>query len=171
MSSRTATAGTHHATNEPSPPTVSGKQPIGSAIAGGSASSVSDVSRPATIAEHRIWLDVEAGVYATVSFEDYAWALQWRWQITWDRHKRKAYATRSTSDGTRHRRIKLYLHKEVLKRTMKLPPTPKHTMGDHGDGNSLNCERWNLDWATPSQNRRTARPCARPAPASEDIPF
>jgi hypothetical protein len=127
--------------------------------------------------EHRIWLDVEAGIYATVSFEDYAWALQWKWQITWDRHKRKAYATRSTG-GKNTGRYKLYLHKEILKRAMKLPPTPKHTMGDHGDGNSLHCERWNLEWATPSQNRRTARPsacgarpCVDPAPASEDIPF
>jgi hypothetical protein len=119
--------------------------------------------------EHRIWLDVEAGIYATVSFEDYAWALQWCWQITWDRHKRKAYATRSASTHGA-RRVKYYLHKEVLKRSMKLPPTEKHTMGDHGDGNSLNCERWNLEWATPSQNRRTARPPSRPEPVS-DIPF
>lgn len=115
-----------------------------------------------------IWLDVEAGIYATVSFEDYAWALQWRWQITWDRHKRKAYATRSTrtkeSGGVRH---KLYLHKEILKRAMKLPPTRKHTMGDHGDGNSLHCERDNLEWATPSQNRRTAR---APRPREPKVP-
>jgi hypothetical protein len=118
---------------------------------------------------NRIWLDVKAGIYATVSFEDYAWALQWKWQITWDRHKRKAYATRSTWSGGR--RIKLYLHKEILKRAMKLPPTRRHTMGDHGTGDSLNCQRWNLEWATPSQNRRTARLCVRPAPAPEDIPF
>jgi hypothetical protein len=118
---------------------------------------------------YRIWLDVEAGIFATVSFEDYAWALQWKWQITWDRHKRKAYATRSTTIAGR-RRIKLYLHKEILSRTGRLPPTERHTMGDHGDGQSLNCERWNLEWATPSQNRRTARPCARPLPAA-DIPF
>ena len=120
--------------------------------------------------EYRIWLDLDAGIYATVSFEDYAWALQWRWQITWDRHKRKAYATRSASTHG-GRRVKYYLHKEILRRSMKLPPSPKHHMGDHGDGNSLHCERWNLDWATPSQNRRTARQCVRRAPEPEDIPF
>lgn len=119
---------------------------------------------------YRIWLDTACTVCALVSHEDYEWALQWKWQITWDRHKRKAYATRSASTHG-GRRIKYYLHKEVLKRSMKLPPSAKHTMGDHGDGNSLNCERWNLDWATPSQNRRTARPCARPEPVPEDIPF
>lgn len=125
---------------------------------------------------HRIWLDTACTVCALVSFEDYAWALQWKWQITWDRHKRKMYATRSvyvpgeSSCSGRRKRRKLYLHKEILIRSMKLPPTPRHTMGDHGDGNSLNCERWNLEWATASQNRRTARPCARPEPAP-DIPF
>lgn len=119
--------------------------------------------------DNRIWLDVDAGIYATVSIEDHAWALQWCWQITWDRHKRKAYATRSTREGTR--RVKYYMHKEILKRTMKLPPTEKHTMGDHGNGDSLCCERWNLDWATPSQNRRTARQRVRALEPVEDIPF
>lgn len=123
----------------------------------------------ATVRMYRIWLDTAAGIYATVSFEDYAWALQWKWQITWDRHKRKAYATRSTGAKSNGRR-KLYLHKEVLKRTGKLPPTESHTIGDHGDGNSLHCERDNLEWATPSQNRRTARPPTPRAPAA-DIPF
>ena len=127
---------------------------------------------------NRIWLDKDCMICAVVSDEDHAWALQWRWQITWDRHKRKAYATRSTKTHG-GRRIKYYLHKEILIRSLKLPPSPRHTMGDHGDGDSLNCQRWNLEWATPSQNRRTARSPnpsgargrARPAPAVEDIPF
>lgn len=117
---------------------------------------------------NRIWLDVEADIFALVSDVDYDWALAYKWQITWDRHKRKAYATRSTWDGPR--RIKLYLHKEILKRTGILPPTRRHTMGDHGDGDSLNCQRYNIAWATPSQNRRTARPVRAPAPAPE-VPF
>lgn len=120
---------------------------------------------------NRLWLDAAATIFAVVSDEDYAWALQWKWQITWDRHKRKAYATRSTrtkeSGGRRH---KIYLHKEILARTGKLPPTKHHTMGDHGDGQSLNCQRYNLDWATPSQNRKTARQRAAP-PMAQDIPF
>jgi hypothetical protein len=119
---------------------------------------------------NRIWLDVEAGIFALVSDEDHAWALQWCWQITWDRHKRKAYATRSTKvDG---RRVKYYLHKEILKRTELLPPSKRHTMGDHGDGQSLNCCRDNLSWATASQNRLTALPRALPILAeAPDIPF
>lgn len=126
----------------------------------------------------RIWLDKDCTVCALVSPEDYQWALTWKWQITWDRHKRKMYATRSSTEPAdsngRRRRFKLYLHKEVLKRTMKLPPSHKHTMGDHEDGNSLNCQRYNLEWATPSQNRRTARsPASRETrpKAAADIPF
>jgi hypothetical protein len=118
---------------------------------------------------NRVWLDVDAGIYAVVSDEDYAWALQWCWQITWDRHKRKAYATRSTTEDGR--RIKIYLHKAVLGRSGKVQPGEDFTMGDHQDGDSLNCQRDNLEWATPSQNRRTARPAARPRPVAEDIPF
>lgn len=122
------------------------------------------------MSDFRIYLDTGATVFALVSEEDYAWAIQWKWQITWDRHKRKMYATRSTWDGTR--RIKLYLHKEVLKRKGDVQPSPKHHMGDHGDGNSLNCQRRNLKWATPSQNRRTARPPTPPQKQpQEEIPF
>jgi len=137
-------------------------------------------SSPRTVAEiraeanawrecpNRIWLDVANDIYAVVSDEDHAWAMKWRWQITWDRHKRKAYATRSTKTGGRN--IKYYLHKEILKRKDILPPCEKHTMGDHADGHSLNCQRDNLSWATPSMNRRTAR---KPTPKKpvEDIPF
>lgn len=116
---------------------------------------------------NRVWLDVANDIFAVVSDEDYAWAIQWCWQITWDRHKRKAYATRSTVIGGR--RVKKYLHKEILARKDILPPSAKHTMGDHGDGHSLNCQRYNLSWATASMNRRTARP---PVPIiREEIPF
>jgi hypothetical protein len=119
---------------------------------------------------NRIWLDVEAGIFAIVSDEDYAWALQWCWQITWDRHKRKAYATRSTTHAG-GRRLKIYLHKAVLSRSGKVQPGENFTMGDHQDGDSLNCRRNNLEWATPSQNRRTARQSALPPPTMADIPF
>jgi hypothetical protein len=124
---------------------------------------------------YRIWLDSACTVCALVSFEDYEWALQWKWQITWDRHRRKMYATRSTTTGERDqhgrkKRIKIYLHKAVLDRSGKVQPCGKHTMGDHGDGDSLNCQRWNLEWATPSQNRRTARSATRREPPA-DIPY
>jgi hypothetical protein len=139
MSSRTATASPSLSTSELSPPIrgASTEAGNGSGQAAGAGSSASIVSLRVSSTENRIWLDVEAGIYAIVSDEDYAWALQWSWQITWDRHKRKAYATRSASTHG-GRRVKYYLHKEVLKRSGKVQPSEKHHMGDHGDGSSLN---------------------------------
>lgn len=126
-------------------------------------------SRPWQECPYRIWLDVGADIFVVVSQEDYDWARQWKWQITWDKHKRKVYATRSPTIAGQSR-TKIYLHKAIMARKDILPPTKKHTMGDHGDGESRNCQRYNLSWATPSMNRQTARP---PTPKSvlEDIPF
>lgn len=113
---------------------------------------------------YRIYITPDCSEWATVSRGDYVWALSWCWQFTWDKHKRKKYATRSTSlPGGK--RIKIYLHKAVMARADKIPPTPAHTIGDHQDGDSLNCTRENLEYATPSVNRRTARR-VQPAPVS-----
>jgi hypothetical protein len=102
-----------------------------------------------------IWLDPAEGLFAVLDAEDHAWARQWMWDITWDRHGRKPYATRMiTLEG---RRVKVFLHKAVLVRSGKRPPTPNHKIGDHQDGESLNCRRGNLEWATPSMNRRNIK--------------
>lgn len=101
-------------------------------------------------------------IFCIVSNEDFAWASQWRWQFTWDRHRKKMYATRSTREAG-NRRVKYYMHKQILERTGKVQPSPKHTIGDHGDGNSLNNQRYNIDWATHSMNainRRKPTPIA-----------
>jgi hypothetical protein len=90
-------------------------------------------------------------VFCLVSPEDYEWAMQWKWQFTWDRHKRKRYATRSTTLPGR-KRIKVYMHKAILNRSGKIQPSEKHTIGDHQDGDSLLNVRGNLEWATPSMN-------------------
>lgn len=39
----------------------------------------------------------------------------------------------------------------------KEPPTPKHTIGDHGDSESLNNQRENLEWVTPKENAERKR--------------
>ncbi|MCK1668663.1 hypothetical protein [Bradyrhizobium sp. 153] len=104
----------------------------------------------------RIWLDDRAGLFCTVSPEDYQWALQWRWHFVRDKHGRKFYARRNTRIAGRQ--IHVWLHKAILSERMGiLPPSELHTIGDHGNGESLCNERWNLSWATPSMNRRTAR--------------
>lgn len=99
----------------------------------------------------------DESIFAIVSPEDYAWASQWKWQFTWDRHKRKKYATRSTTLSGR-KRIKIYLHKAILSERKATPqPSPKHHIGDHEDGDSLNDRRENLDWATPVMNASNRR--------------
>lgn len=95
-------------------------------------------------------------IFCLVSPEDYNWVTQWRWQFTWDKHKRKKYATRSTTLPGR-KRVKIYLHKEILKRSGKVQPSPKHHIGDHMDGDSLNDTRGNLEWATGSMNAKNRR--------------
>ncbi len=109
-------------------------------------------------------------IFCKVSAEDYEYYQQWKWQFTWDKHKRKKYATRSTRLAG-NKRVKIYMHKDVLVRAGKVPPTPKHKIGDHQDGYSLNNRRDNLEWATPSMNAKNR---VKPIPVADndnDIPF
>lgn len=100
----------------------------------------------------RLYLDAHCETYAIVDEEDYQWAVQSLWSITPNSTKKKYYATRMTRQRGENRQTKLYLHKEIMWRVGP-PPTYKHTMVDHLDGDSLNCRRSNLRWATPSENR------------------
>lgn len=107
--------------------------------------------------ECRVYLSPnDDSIFCLVSQEDYAWALQWKWQFTWDRHKVKKYATRSTTYAG-GRREKIYLHKAILERKGDKPLSAKHTIGDHGDSDSLNNRRDNLEYVTPKQNAERAR--------------
>lgn len=124
------------------------------------------------MSECRIYLDQkDETVFATVSEVDYQWALQWKWHFTWDRHRRKRYATRVTRTVERPKSHKLYLHKEILHRAGKIQPTPKHHIGDHGDSDSLNDCRDNLEWVTPKENaerKRSKRWRHLPEPANDN---
>ncbi len=109
--------------------------------------------------DRRVYLDDTGELFAIVDEIDYGWAVQWKWRVTYSKDRgshltRKAYATRSFRVGGRGgRNVTLYLHKLVLARTGKLPPTPAHIIGDHQNGDSLDCTRNNLEWATPQMNR------------------
>jgi hypothetical protein len=104
----------------------------------------------------RITID-DDGYFVIVDEIDFQWALQWRWHANPDRHKRKHYARRVTREKGSRKSFPVFMHKEVLKRSGKLPPTPLHTMGDHGNGAEWDNRRDNLDWATAAMNRATAR--------------
>lgn len=104
-----------------------------------------------------VFLD-EQEMFCIVDTQDHTWAMRWRWRPKWDKHGRKAYAVRSADvgeswRGAGRRQVTVYLHKEICLRAHGLPPTSRHTIGDHCDGVSLNCRRDNLRWATPSMNR------------------
>lgn len=121
----------------------------------------------------RVYLSIhDESIFAVVSPEDYAWAMQWKWGFTWDKHKTKKYATRTTRTKERPRSYKIYLHKAILAERMEsIPPSAKHTIGDHGDSDSLNNARGNLEWVTPKQNaerKRSKRWRHLPQPANDN---
>lgn len=98
-----------------------------------------------------ICLDGRRGIFALVDPVDYDWATQWNWRAQPSRSVHKLYASRTTRINCKA--VRLYLHKEILKR-FSLPPSAAHCIGDHMNGDSLDCRRENLRWATPSENAR-----------------
>lgn len=103
-----------------------------------------------------IWLNAELTLAALVDPEDYDFFSRWRWFAKPNSRGLKFYAFRGTSiAGVRG--VSLYLHVEILKRFKPERPSPRHTQGDHRNGDSLDCRRLNLRWATPSENRLNLR--------------
>lgn len=93
---------------------------------------------------------------------DYQWAIRWKW--TWTTSKQgatrrhKVYGRRNTGGGAlvsgyRTPQVWVWLHKEICEREHGPAPSLFHTIADHIDGDTLNCRRRNLRWATPSENR------------------
>lgn len=91
-------------------------------------------------------------VFCVVSFDDFVWASQWAWYPKPSKNGKKLYACRSARISGRY--FSVYLHKEICFRATGMPPSPRHIIADHMNGNSLDCRRSNLRWATPSENRQ-----------------
>lgn len=100
-----------------------------------------------------------AVIFALVDEVDYHWAIQWRWFVKQSRGKSKGqpkyYIFRAVHpEGQPKSAYSWFLHVEIMKRVEPKPPSDHHTIADHRDGNSLNCRRSNLRWATPSMNAK-----------------
>lgn len=102
-----------------------------------------------------VWLDPEQNIFCIVDTIDLAFAQQWLWGAVSCKSgpKRivKWYARRSGTVGGKS--VNVWLHKEILLRHRGPPPSKSATIGDHQNGNSLDCRRRNLEWSTSSANR------------------
>lgn len=127
--------------------------------------------------EFRIYSGRSESIYAVVDEVDYHDAIKHCWTHKVSRGGKKIYLKRCVEtqigqteysdermpDGRRKRiyraRIQnsVYLHRWIMQRTGKKPPTKKHVLVDHEDGDERNCRRNNLRWATHQMNRMTAR--------------
>lgn len=92
---------------------------------------------------------------ALISPEDVRWAAQWRWGYKWPAGIKasigRVYACRQIRISGK--KVTLWLHREVCWRANGKPPSERH-MADHWNGDTLDCRRENLRWATASQNAK-----------------
>ena len=103
--------------------------------------------------EHRIYADDYGHVYATVDAEDYWFFSRWRWKAITNSTGKKLYLVRNIGRSENQNGYTIYLHVAIHERRGIKKPSPKHTMVDHIDSDSLHCRGDNLRWATPKMNR------------------
>lgn len=106
--------------------------------------------------------DTDPTIFALVDYQDYQWALQWKWRPKVSKGGKKIYLCRltqvKTAKGTKKERFRIqgnaWLHIEIMKRKGEVPPDLWHTIVDHRNSDGLDCQRDNLRWVTPSMNAK-----------------
>jgi len=96
---------------------------------------------------------------ARVSPEDYTYLVRWRWTFKISRggnvYARRCTWVGSRRDGTR-RKVTILMHDVVMARKGVERPSPDHT-ADHGNRDTLDNRRDNLEWADKSQQAKNQR--------------
>lgn len=102
--------------------------------------------------EFRIYGDDRAQTWAVVDEDDYHWLIAWRWAPKVSRGGKKVYLYRTITDRVSGN-WSLFLHVAIMERSGVKQPSPQHVVVDHRNGDSLDCRKANLRWATRSMNR------------------
>jgi len=107
-------------------------------------------SRPQGLLNLVKTIELTQGKVALVSDQDYEALKGYRWIARLSKTHEKYYAVRVIRSEGRQVKVR-YMHREIMN-------APRGTLVDHKDGHSLNNQRENLRYATPSQNNANARP-------------
>lgn len=100
----------------------------------------------------RLWLDNRATFSVVLDADDWEYFRQWLWAPKWNSRRKKVYGYRTIWRGSS--KFSEYLHVAILRRANIRKPTAHHIIGNHINGDSLNCRKTNFRWATRSMNCR-----------------
>lgn len=104
----------------------------------------------------RIMLSARDNVYTLVDAEDYGWLSENIWNVSWgSRTPWQKYAKRNVGPS----RATLRMHREIMIRS---DPRPEAFMAahpvDHGNGQTLDNRKANLDWKSRAANAANRHP-------------